>query len=198
MAEDIKLVTEEADAQAVAEKMATDIRKMYEDMDRKLETGYHHLLDQLEIMAQKYRTANGVMMALGAVRDVFGDNTNELMLSEEIDLAKGAANELSRVAWSMYDKAEKLTPDDEGLGDFCDGFYNPEFSGTENDPIDMVSELMRLQLCQQIGPMANDLFEFCGRATLEIDSARQNLMEYCEANDIDFDELCSENEKPED
>jgi hypothetical protein len=129
------------------------------------------------------------------VRDVFGEQAKELTLAEEIELAKGATNEISRVAWSMYEKAEKLTPDDAGFADFCDGFYNEEFSATENDPIDMVSELMRLQLCQQVGPSADDLFAFCTRIDEEIEKARQNLREYCEANDIDFDELCGEKEE---
>ena len=195
MAEDIKLVTEDADTQAVAEKMATDIRKMYEDRDKKADAGWHHLLEQLEVMAQKCRTANGVMVALGVVRDVFGGNAAELTLKKEIDIAKGAANEMSRVAWSMHEKADALAPDDDGFSDFCEGFYNPEFSGTESDPIDMVSELMRLQLCQQVGPVASDLFEFCARTDEEIEKARQNLREYCKANDVDFDKLCGEKEE---
>ena len=193
MDEDIRkleLVTEDADSMKIAEKMATDISKMYEDRDKKAMAGHKRLVDQLEVVAQKYHTANGVMVALGCVRDVFGANASELMLTEEIGIAKDAANEVSKTVVAMRDKLMAFDPDDPMLKNFCDEFYDSSFSTSRADPIAMVTELMKLTLCQQIGPDAADLFDFCLRADEEIDKAKQNLMKYCKDNDIDFDKLC--------
>ena len=194
----VKLVTEDADPKEVAENWAKTISSMYEDRDRKALTGKARIVDKLEILADKYRTANGVMAALGCVRDVFGEQAKELTLAETIDIAKGAANELSGVANKMRDKLMNLDPDDEMFANVCDGFFNKAFSGTENDAIDMVVELMRLQLCQQVGPDTHDLVDFCNRTDEEIKKSKDDLMLYCEQNDVNFYELCDEPDEESD
>lgn len=188
----LKLMTEEAGLDETARKQAEDIAKMYEDRDKKALGARQHLAAQLEVTSDKYRTANGVMAALQTVRDVFGDVTSYI---EEISIAKTAATRMAGIARDMAEKAGKLDP--ENMAELCDGFYNPAFSEGESSALELIDELLVLQLCQNVGPNAEDVAEFCRTADEEIEKARENLRTFCSENGIDFDEVVGEKKDDE-
>jgi hypothetical protein len=185
-----KLMTEEAGLQETAKKQAKDISKMYEDRDKKALGARDHLVSQLEVTSDKYRTANGVMAALQVVRDVLGDVTDYV---EEISIAKTAATKMSGIAQKMADVAKGLDP--ENMDALCVGFYDPVFSEGKGSALEMIDELMTLQLCQNVGPNAEDVAEFCRTADEEIEKARESLRTFCSENEIDFEELCGPHDK---
>ena len=185
----LKLITEEAGLQETAREMARSIAKMYEDRDQKALGARDHLVSQLEVTADKYRTANGVMSALETVRLVFGELTMDV--DEELSIAKTTANHMSMVAIDMASKAAALDPDD--MGSLCEGMYDAEFSKGKATALDMVDELMVLQLCQNVGPNAQDVQDFCAQADAEIEKAREDLRKLCDEHDcLSFEELCGQ------
>ena len=188
--EKLELVTEDADPQKVAEDMACTIWKMYEDLDKKSINAKESLVESLKVTSEKYLTANGVMNALGYVRDVFGTNGKELTLAEEFDMASEAAVFMSRFAETLSFTVDDMDPDD--LGDVCEGMYKDQFATGDFNPMDMIKELMKLTLFSNVGPDARDIANFCKHANEEIKKARQDLREFCTNNDIDFFKLCKE------
>lgn len=183
----LELMTEEADANEAAKEMAKSISKMYEDRDAKALGAKERLIQQLEVTVDKYRTANGVMSALATVRDVLGGH-GDLDINEEIGMAKAVATNMAGIAKDMGEKANVLEPEE--FDQLCNGFYDKEFSQGLASAADMVEQLMVLNLCQNVGPNAEDIAEFCKTADAEIDKAREDLKAYCADNGIDFNELC--------
>lgn len=188
----LKLMTEEAGLNETAKKQAQDIAKMYEDRDKKALGARDHLVSQLKVTSDKYRTANGVMAALQVVRDVLGDVTDYV---EEISIAKSVATRMAGVAQRMADVAGGL--DSEDMDKLCAGFYDPAFSEGKGSALEMIDELMILQLCQNVGPNAEDVADFCRTADEEIEKAREELKKFCAENNIDFDELVGEKKDDE-
>jgi len=182
----LKLMTEEAGLMETAKEQARSIAKMYEDRDKKAIGAKEHLISQLMVTADKYRTANGVMSALDTVRLVFGGT--ELDIDEQLDIARATARRMAGVAQAMAAKVEILDP--EQMSVLCDGFYAKEFADSKATALDMVDELMTLQLCQNVGSNAQDVEDFCAQADDEIEKARENLRTFCTENDINFTELC--------
>jgi hypothetical protein len=186
----LKLMTEEEDHQKVAEDMAKSIAKMYEDRDKKALGAREHLVSQLQVTANKYRTATGVMSALQVVRDVMGEY--ELELIGILGQARDAARAMVKVTTGMAEKAQGLDPEE--MDQLCDGFYDADFVDDDKEPsaMEVVKELMQLQLCQNVGPAAQDVADFCKTADEEIEKARKDLQEYCGKNGLDFDAVCAE------
>ncbi len=185
MEEEIKLITEESNPEDVAKEMATSIRKMYEDRDKKAIGAKERLVKSLGITADKYRTANGVMIALDTVREVIGDNAN-MTLVDSIATAKSMATKMATIAQDMAEKAEGMEPDSFDM--ICEGFYDTDFASGDGSIADMIEQMLTLQLCQQVGPAAQDIKDFCVSADEEIEKARENLVKYCETNDLDVEE----------
>lgn len=186
---DMEIVSGEASPQDIAEEMARSITKMQEDRDKKAESAKEHLISQLEVTADKYRTANGVMSALDAVRMVLGNEYAEITV--QLGDAKHVAKVAAGVAQAMVFKAEGLKPEE--MDTLCDGFYQKEFADDESvNPYDMVDQLMALQLCQNVGPNAEDIADFVRHADEEIDKAVKDLQEHCQKNDLDFAGLLKE------
>lgn len=181
----LKLMTEEAGLDETARKQAQDIAKMYEDRDKKALGARDHLVSQLHVTADKYRTANGVMAAMQVVRDVLGDSTDYV---EDISIAKTAATRMAGIATKMADKAAELMPEEMSM--LCEGFYNPQFSEGKSSALELIDELLVLQLCQNVGPNAQDVEDFWAQADEEIEKARGRLKDFCTQNDINFNELC--------
>ena len=186
----LELLTDEVDSQSVAEEMAKSIAKMYEDRDKKALNAKETLVSQLKVTVDKYRTANGVMSALQTVRDVIGADID---VKEAIAMAKSLATGMANVADLMAKRADELEP--EAMRELCDGFYDAAFSEHDSSAIEMANELMILQLCQNVGPSAEDISDFLTRADEEIEKAREDLNAYCLDNGIDFDELCGPHDK---
>lgn len=186
----LKLVTEEADAKKVAEEMAASIRKMYETRDEKAINAKNHLVTQLDVTVDKYRTANGVMSALNTLRMVMGDKSRDISIEDEIGQAMDVAEDMAATTMNMADKARTMEPDD--LGNLCEGFYDPDFANNGNLEDTMVTELMILQLCQNVGPDAQDIVDFLNQSDAEIEKARKDLIEHCKAHDLDVTEFFGE------
>ena len=190
----LKLMTEEAGLNETAKKQAQDISKMYKDRDKKALGAREHLVSQLKITVDKYRTANGVMSALDTVRLVHGED--RLTLTEQLEEAAAAARHMSNVADMMAKKAGELDP--EVMDKLCDDVYDKDFAGGQVSARQMVLELMTLQLCQNVGPNAEDVAEFCRTADEEIEKAREELKKFCDEHDeLDFDELVGEKKDDE-
>lgn len=185
----MSIVTEDADPMEVAKEMAASIRKMIEDRDKKAVGAKEHLVSQLEVTVDKYRTANGVMSALETVRTVFG-SIAEKSVYAEIAIAQRIAKRMAITTDEMARKAGELDPDE--MDKLCDGFYDKDIVEKNVDPEDLAQQLMVLSLCQNVGPNASDVSDFCRTADQEIDKARDDLKEHCEKNGIDFLELCGE------
>lgn len=182
----LQVMADQAEPEDVAKEQAKAIAKMYEDRDNKALGAKERLLSQLKVTVQKYRTANGVMSALDTVRTVLGDKGENVY--SEIQMAQRLAKGLAVVAEKMAKEAEGMVPDEmEGL---CDGFYKQDMTTSSVGPEDLAKQLMILQLCQNVGPAAQDITDFCTTADEEIMKARQSLLSYCEENGLGFEELC--------
>lgn len=184
--EKLELITdsEENNDEDVAKEMATKIRKMYEDRDNKAVGAKEHLVAQLFVMSDKYRTANGVMSALEVLRDISRD-----LSTASLAMAKSLARNMSAVAHDMADRAKELDPDCLNL--LCDEFYDGDFVSNKSiETGELAFELLRLELCQNVGPNAEDIVDFIAHADAEIDKARDNLRSFCEEHGLDFDAVC--------
>jgi len=186
---DMKVMNGTADPKDTAKEQAVSIRHMIEERDKKAANAKEHLVSQLDVTIDKYRTANGVMSALQTVRAVAGDHS-DLTLEEEIGMAKRVATDMASMTSDMMLKAKDLAPEE--MDKLCNGFYSLSFSEEDGSAIEMVGQLMQLQLCQNVGPDAEDIVEFCKHADEEIDKARENLKKFCEENELDFLEVCGE------
>lgn len=188
--EDVKLMTEEAGVDKAAQEMAKTIRKMYDDRDAKATSAKERLVSQLEVTADKYRTANGVMSALDTVRLVIGDTSADMTLMDSVATAKAMATKMAAMALDMAEKAKGLDPEE--FETLCDGFYDTDFASGNGSVADMIEQLLALQLCQNVGPSAADVTDFCTRTDEEIEKARKDLREFCEENELDYLQVCSE------
>lgn len=190
----IKMVTEEADKLEVAKNMAKSIRKMYEDRDKKALQAKERLVSQLEVTVDKYRTGNGVMSALDMVRTVLGKQA-EITLTDEIAYAKGLAITMASKAAKMAEKAKSLDPDK--MDSLCENFYKTDFAESKATALDLMEELLVLQLCQNVGPSAEDIVEFLRHTDEEIDKAKKDLETFCNENKLNYLEICGEKEEEE-
>ena len=182
---------EEEDVQKTAEDMAKSISKMYKDRDKKALDAKDNLVTQLRITSEKYLTANGVMHALQVLRDAKGDLS--IGIETELEMAHVIAQRMHLIACNMTSRAIDAEPDI--MGTLCDACYDSSFAEKKHGLNEFVIELMRLQLCQNVGPNASDIEDFCANADAEIEKARVDLREYCDAHGIDFDELCGKEQQ---
>lgn len=190
--DDIKLVSEEEDFQAVAEDMARSISKMYEDRDTKLLNAKERLVEDLEVTSRKYHTANGVMSALDTLRSVLGKHNRDYNVRQQITIAQGIARHMSNITEQLRDDARTCTPEE--LTGLCDDLYIQDFTNEKSEYILLTTELMVMQLCQHVGSLVDDIDAFANHTDNEIESARDNLREYCEAHDIDLEKIYGEEE----
>lgn len=190
----IKMMTEEAGLNETAKKQAKDIAKMYEDRDKKAVGAKEHLVSQLEVTIDKYRTANGVMSALDTLRTVMGEGGENKYA--EIQAAQRIAKRLAVVTTNMAAKAKELDPEE--MDKLCDGFYDMDLVNKNVGPEALAEQLMILHLCQNVGPSAEDVSDFCRTADEEIEKARTELKKFCDEHDeLDFDELVGEKKDDE-
>jgi len=183
----LKDVTEEADPKDVAKEQAEAIAKMEEDATFKAINAKERLVSQLDVMSQKYRTANGVMSALDTERDVLGQVKAGENMYSEIQMAQRIAKSMSIAAAKMKNLAAGTDP--EKMDTICEKMYKADMTADAVGPEELAKQLMILQLCQNVGPVAQDIVDFCATTDEEIDKARESLKEYCKANDIDFNSL---------
>lgn len=153
--------------QQAIEEMGEKLRKMVEDKDAKCKAAKSQLISMLEVTADKYRTATGVAEALRVLRFVHGEDG--ATIKDAMLLAKTMAQETADMA-----KKAKATPY-ESMETLCDGFYDKDFVNSK-EPM-LAFEMMRIDLCRNVGGAAEDMVEFCKRVQEEIDETVHALDE---------------------
>lgn len=145
------------------------IEKMIEDRDAKCKAAKEQLVEMIDITKDKYRTATGVAEALRIIRfvDVHGGDH-----SKELDDAHDLAIQMAGVCWNMSEKAQSL--DYNEMDKLCDGFYNKSFAGGDDD---LAYEMMKIDLCRNVGGAAEDMVEFWKHVQEEIDDTCKALDE---------------------
>lgn len=170
---DIKVIKGENNNKAVLDKwMMIDeledrIESMKSDKEKKCESAKEQLVNMLEITADKYRTATGTAEALRIVRFVNGEE-------------RGTVYDANNFAWSMADVAYKMAEKArelpyEKMDELCDGFYEREFKSSF--AADLIYEMMRIDLCRNVGSAAEDMVEFIKRVDAEIEETEKKLAE---------------------
>ena len=182
----LTLMTDDADPRESAKEQARLIAKMCEDRDKKAQGAKERLVERINVLSEKCLTANGVIGALHIIRNVFDKSVPNV--NTQIEMACNTVKRASGVAKAMARKATLLEPEE--MDKLCDGFYSKAFAKRDVDTSELVDELMTLDLCQTIGPNAEDVAEFCKTADEEVERARESLRTFCSENGIDFDELC--------
>lgn len=158
---------EKTEKQQAVEEMGEKLRKMVEDKDAKCKAAKEQLVSMLEVTADKYRTATGVAEALRVLRFVHGENG--ATIEDAMSLAKAMAEEATAMA-----KKAKAVPY-EKMEILCDGFYDKDFVSSE-EPM-LAFEMMRIDLCRNVGGAAEDMVSFCKRVQEEIDETVRALDE---------------------
>jgi len=175
---DIKVVKGEnnekltVDERITIKELEESIEKMKVDKEAKCSSAKDQLIEMLEITVDKYRTATGTAEALRTLRFVLGDDAVDITWA-------------NRLAWDMAAEADKIREKAEGLSyvemdKLCDGFYEKEFK-VEVNAFDgyyrLAFEMMRIDLCRNVGPAAEDMVEFIKRVQEEIDKTGEKLKE---------------------
>lgn len=165
-----------------AKRLSADIDSMIDKRDEKTKGAIKHLAENLHVTAEKYMTANGVMAALEALRQVVGKDpvySHDVLLGMSCKLAK----EITAVVFAMAAKAEDACVEE--LDKFCDEYYVKDFASTEATAESMARQLLILPLCQNVGPNAQDIKDFYTTANEEIQKSYKELDEFCAKNNID-------------
>lgn len=165
---------DEIEDRKIAQELVDKIDGMINDRDAKCASAKEQLVESLKITADKYRTATGVMEALRVMREAYPDgyyNADEF--NDEFTHAQEVALTLSRHALSMADKANDLIYLKMDL--LCDDMYEKDYTSQEIDGEFLPTELMRLDLCRNVGPAAEDMVEFYKRANDDIADTQAEL-----------------------
>lgn len=171
-------VQDDASTDEIIKELENDIAKMKDDKEVKCKRAKEQLIEQLRITSDKYRTATGTIEGLRTLRLVAGHDGR-------IDLARpnALAMTMAAVAEEMRAKAETLPCNE--MDKLCDGFYEKDLRFDDDnddyliDDAEMVlaEQLMRIDLCRNVGPAAEDMVEFIKRTQEEIDKTGEKLKE---------------------
>ena len=150
------------------------IKSMKEDKEKKCKAAKEQLINMLEVTADKYRTATGTAEALRVMRFVYGENVNDYAPTIFV-LANDLAREMAGVTQDMVEKAKKLSY--ANMDQLCDEFYNKDFKiNVDADArYDLCVEMMKIDLCRNVGGAAEDMVEFIKRTQDEIDITGEEL-----------------------
>lgn len=173
--EDDKIFNElrEKNDRAVAIKeLEEKLKGMKEDKLAKCKAAKKQLVEMLKVTVDKYRTATGTAEALRVLRFAKGDDNVPILMANT--LAYDMAGEADR----MRKKAEKL--DYVKMDTLCDGFYEKDFDMDEGEDgvsyyYSLAFEMMRIDLCRNVGGSAEDMVEFIKRTQEEIDATGEEL-----------------------
>ena len=154
----MKVVKKQDDTQESIDEMKAQLTKMVEDRDAKCEAAKKQLIDMLNVTADKYYTATGVAEALRVLRFTAGED------KASIDLAIKLAKSMAEETLTMCDHAINLEYVNMDL--LCDGHYEKRFESFSE--YDLAYEMMRIDLCRNVGGAAEDMVEFIKRADEEI------------------------------
>lgn len=155
--------------------LVNQLQRMTEDCDKKCIAAKDQLIDNLKITADKYRTATGVMEALRVMRMVNDGKPNDIGSYVEFDQARELAANMVIEVSNLVKKAESLGYAE--LDELCKGAYEEDFISSGFSAIELCFELMRLDLCRNIGPAAEDMVSFINRVQEEIKATEDKLDE---------------------
>ena len=150
------------------------LAKMTEDRDNKCKAAKDQLVEMLKITADKYRTATGTAEALRVYRFA---NANDNKFERDITEANNIAHSMAEGTEQMMNRAIELSYEE--MDQLCDGFYDKNFTITRNDScVDkLVFEMMKIDLCRNVGGSAEDMVSFVKRSQEEIDATEKALKE---------------------
>lgn len=159
------------------EELEQKLASMKDDKEGKLAAAKEQLIDKLSVTADQYHTATGTAEALRTLRFALGSEARASMRD-----AVKLANEMANETLAMATKASELEYAD--MGKLCDGFYEPDFALSEDKFMDiedhayeLAFELMRLDLCRNVGEAAEDIVSFMERVDDEIAATQAKLDE---------------------
>lgn len=162
------------DDKIAIKELEESIVKMKEDKEKKCKSSKEQLIEMLKVTVDKYRTATGAAEALRILRFTNGEREN-IPIYKACRLANAMAKETNR----MLEKARKLSYAE--MDQLCDGFYDKEFeapgSSFSDDAYQLAFEMMRIDLCRNVGPATEDLVEFIKSTQEAIDRSGEELKE---------------------
>ncbi len=172
MSAKVKRIDKKDEKESIEEMFHT-LYVMITEMDKKLCYARDSLVASCAAASKKYLTANGVMQAIDFTLQVEGKG-RVLTEAEMIDCAS-IAREMSSIAEQMGVTAQSIPWDE--MDTLCDGFYQDDYaSNGDITTRSLVRELMVLQLCQNAGSAAADIYEANERMNEEIDK-QENAIE---------------------
>lgn len=170
----------------VAQDMSADIDKMIDKRDEKVDGARDHLVETLSITREKYLTGSGVMAALHALYEVYGDQP-QADIMPLISSAKTLTIQLAEICESMSGFARDCELEE--FQTFCDGYYAGDFANKDViTPDDLAKENLVLNLCQQVGPAAQDIWDFKVTADEEIMKVWEKLENFCQEHSLNLAE----------
>ena len=163
------------DEKIAIKELEDKIESMKKDKEVKCKAAKEQLINMLEITVDKYRTATGTAEALRVMRFVYGENVNDLVPTVFVCLANDLAREMAGITQDMVEKAKKLSY--ANMDQLCDEFYNKDFKiNNDADALyDLCVEMMKIDLCRNVGGAAEDMVEFIKRVESEIDQTGEEL-----------------------
>ena len=169
MSEDKLTIDDKITIKELEEKIVS----MKKDKEAKCKAAKEQLINMLEITVDKYQTATGTAEALRTLRFTFGEH-GYASIYDANKLADRMAHEVS----SMIEQAKDLSYAE--MDKLCDGFYEKQFIVTDDsteaeDCINLAFEMMRIDLCRNVGGSAEDMVEFIKRTQEEIDATGEEL-----------------------
>lgn len=151
-------------------ELEDSIESMKADKEKKCSSAKEQLIEMLKVTVDKYRTATGTAEALRTLRFAVGDGDVNLTWANKL------AWDLSYEVEKMIGKAQELSY--ANMDQLCDGFYDKEFmieGYSEENHFKLAFEMMRIDLCRNVGPAAEDMVEFIKRTQEEIDKTGEEL-----------------------
>lgn len=172
----------------IAEELIEKLRSMINDRDKKCKSAKDQLISSLEITRDKYKTATGIVEGIRIMQTI--DPNNDIADAiTEFDVAKDFAQRMTVEIDEMIKLVNKL--DYSSMNTLCDRFYDPNFINEERAYVDLCYELMRLDLCRNVGPAAEDLTSFFERTNEEIHATQKELEDLVKLHP-DYAEFASE------
>lgn len=160
------------DDKITIKELEESIVKMKEDKEKKCKSSKEQLIEMLKVTIDKYRTATGTAEALRVLRFTNGEREN-IPIYKACRLANAMAKETN----TMLEKARKLNYAE--MDKLCDGFYAKEFEAPgksfSDDAYDLAFEMMRIDLCRNVGPATEDLVEFIKSTQEAIDKVGEEI-----------------------
>ena len=158
---------DQLEKQKTKDELEDKLDKMKLDRTNKVSAARKQLVEMIEVTADKYLTATGTAEALRVLRFCYG-RENDLIV-QAMNLSKKMAVETKKMA----EQAEKLEASQ--MDKLCEKFYEKDFATPTPD--DLAFEMMRIDLCRNVGGAAEDMVSFITRSNEEIEATEKVLKE---------------------